>query len=169
MHVARMQIRRRFVLITLVASSLTVVGCSRRMTKWEKLRPKTFKARGQVLWNGKPEAGVVVAMESKAHSHSAVGITDASGRFALKTFNEGDGAVPGEYAVRLKKTVVVTSESGTGDPGGRFGGGSTAVTREISVLPNKYGDFATSGLTAVVVEQGPNEFTFEIPGPRTVP
>jgi hypothetical protein len=164
-----LRVHRRAVLVMAVAPSLLSAGCFRRQTKWEKLRPKTYAASGLVLWDGKPEAGVFVTFESRSHNLTAVGITDAAGRFTLKTWKEGDGAVAGEHAVRLEKKLMIKPASGSGDPGGRFGGGSTAVMNEVSVLPKQYGDFATSGLTATVVEKGPNEFTFEITGARPQP
>jgi hypothetical protein len=166
-----LSMRRRLVLAAAVASGIAAVGCSRRLTKWEKQRPQTFKVRGRVFWDGKPEAGVLVAFESKANNLSAVGITDADGRFTLKTFTEGDGAAAGEHAVRLEKSVRIAAEGEGQDAGGRFGGSQVPgpATTLKSVLPQKYGDIATSGLSATVVKDGPNEFTFEIPGPRTVP
>lgn len=168
-----LRVHRRAVLAMAVAPSLLSAGCFRRQTKWEKLRPKTHAISGLVLWDGKPEAGVYVTFESRSHNLTAVGITDAAGRFTLKTWKEGDGAVAGEHAVRLEKKLMLKPESGSGDPGGRFGGGfggaSAAVMKEVSVLPKQYGDFATSGLTATVGEKGPNEFTFEITGARPQP
>jgi len=152
-------IGRRLLLVAAVASGLAATGCSRKLDKWEKLRPKTYNVRGQVLWDGKPEAEVFVTFESRSHNVTAVGITDASGRFALKTYNEGDGAVAGEHAVRLEKTVMVRPPNA----------GPETPSSQVSVSPKKYANTATSGLTATVVEKGPNEVVIEITGPRAGP
>ncbi len=138
--------------IALAASSLTSAGCSSRVDKWAAKRPKTYPAAGRVLWDGKPEEGIVVSLDSNVHNVSAIAITDSTGAFKLKTFKTGDGTVAGEHAVRLEKRIVK-------DP-------SAEIVVEVIVLPKKYADPNTSGLTATVVEKGPNEFTFEVTGPR---
>jgi len=145
-------IGRRLLLVAAVASGLAATGCSRKLDKWEKLRPKTYNVRGQVLWDGKPEEGIVVSLDSKVHNVSASAITDSTGAFKLKTYKTGDGAVAGEHAVRLEKRIVK-------DP-------SAEIVVEVVILPKKYADAKTSGLSATVAEKGPNEFTFEVTGPR---
>ena len=159
MNVLHAPIGRRLLLFVAVVSSLTAAGCSRKLDKWERQRPNTYKVRGQVLWDGKPEAEVFVTFESRSHNLTAVGITDASGRFALKTFNEGDGAVAGDHAVRLEKTVMVRPPNASPE----------TPSSQVSVSPKKYANTATSGLTATVVEKGPNEVMIEITGPRADP
>ena len=141
-------------LLPLVAALavLSPAGCGRKLDKWEMRRPKTYKVQGRVLVDGKPEAGVVVSFESKAHNLTAVGISDTAGRFLLKTFNEGDGAVAGNHAIRLTKRIFVKAADA----------GPETPASEVLVSPNRYADSATSGLTATVVEKGPNEITLEI-------
>ena len=139
--------------IVLAATLLTLPGCSSRVDKWAAKRPKTYPAKGRVLWDGKPEEGVVVSLESKVHNVSSIAITDSTGAFKLKTYKTGDGAVAGEHAVRLEKRIVK-------DP-------SAEIVVEVIVLPKKYADPKTSGLTATVAEKGPNDFTFEVTGPRS--
>lgn len=142
--------RRQFVLA--VTTVLTSASCGRRMDKWEAQRPKTYKVQGRVLVDGKPEVGVVVSFESKVHNLTAVGISDGNGRFLLKTFREGDGAVAGDHAVALSKQVVVAPA----------GAGPETPMSQVMVLPSKYASPATSGLTTTVVEKGHNEITFEV-------
>ena len=147
-----MRLRHCLCVILMVASALTSAGCSNRVDKWAAKRPKTYPAKGRVLWDGKPEEGVTVSLDSKVHNVSAIAITDSTGAFQLKTYKTGDGAVAGEHAVRLEKRIVK-------DP-------SAEIVVEVIVLPKKYADPKTSGLTATVEEKGPNEFTFEVTGPR---
>ena len=147
-----MRLRHCLCVILMVASALTSAGCSNRVDKWAAKRPKTYPANGRVLWDGKPEEGITVSLDSKVHNVSAIAITDSTGAFKLKTYKTGDGAVAGEHAVRLEKRIVK-------DP-------SAEIVVEVIVLPKKYADPKTSGLTATVEEKGPNEFTFEVTGPR---
>jgi uncharacterized SAM-binding protein YcdF (DUF218 family) len=138
--------------ILAIAAILTSTGCGRRMDKWEARRPKTYRVQGRVLLDGKPEADVIVSFESKAHNLTAVGLTDADGRFLLKTFKEGDGAVAGDHAVALVKRIQVAPADAAPD----------APRTEVLVSPKRYATSATSGLTATVVEKGPNAITFEM-------
>ena len=147
-----MRRRHCLCLILMVASAMTSAGCSTRVDKWAAKRPKTYPAKGRVLWDGKPEEGITVSLESKVHNVSAIAITDSTGAFHLKTYKTGDGAVAGEHAVRLEKRIVK-------DP-------NAEIVVEVIVLPKRYADPKTSGLTATVVEKGPNDFTFEVTGPR---
>lgn len=147
-----MRFRHCLCVILMMASALTVIGCSSRVDKWAAKRPKTYPAKGRVLWDGKPEEGIVVSLDSKVHKVSASAITDSTGAFKLKTFKTGDGAVAGEHAVRLEKRIVK-------DP-------TAEIVVEVIILPKKYADAATSGLTATVQEKGPNDFLFEVTGPR---
>lgn len=142
-----------------VMSSATTTGCSRKLDKWEMQRPPTYEVNGVVLWDGKPEPQCLVAFESKSHSLIAVGMTDADGRFTLKTFKPGDGAVAGENAVRLEKTVKVED-------------GDVSQSRPPAwfvVTPKKYASAASSGLTATVKSEGENAVTLEITGARLKP
>ena len=144
--------RRPFFLALIVI--LASAGCGRnKMDKWEARRPKTHTVQGRVLLDGKPEADVVVSFESKVHNLTAVGITDASGRFLLKTFKQGDGAVAGDHAVALAKRIQVAPPPSAAPDTPR---------PEVLVSPKRYANSATSGLTATVVEKGPNEITFEM-------
>ena len=144
--------RRCICVIVMVASCLSAGGCSSRPDKWAAKRPKTYPAKGRVLWDGKPEEGIIVSLDSKVHNVSAIAITDSTGAFKLKTYKTGDGAVAGEHAVRLEKRIVK-------DP-------NAEIVVEVIVLPKNYADPKTSGLTATVVEKGPTEPTFEVTGPR---
>jgi hypothetical protein len=74
---------------------------------------------------------------------TAVGMTDPQGRFALRTFRPGDGAVEGTHAVTISKSSM--------DKG--------VLVNEI---PARYARFETSGLTADVAKKSANELRFEL-------
>jgi hypothetical protein len=68
---------------------------------------KTHPVSGRVLYDGKPAAGVkVFFLPTSAPTVPVIpsnprGVTDASGRFQLTTFTDGDGAAEGGYQVIL--------------------------------------------------------------------
>jgi len=131
----------------------TASGCSRPKSKWARARPPVYKATGQVTWNGEPANGAVVVLSSKAHNLAAVGNADADGRFTLTTWDVGDGGVAGEHLVGVEKDEIVGYEA-NGSP------------IRVNVLPPKYQNPETSGLTATIVERGPNVLSIDVVGPR---
>ena len=147
-------------------------GCSRYVEdKWSRARPLTYPVRGTVQYDGRSVSGAVVTFMGRSTSGAdlaAVGLTDANGRFELKTYRPGDGAILGSHRVTIEKRSLGGSEPDTGKPFASqqeyeaqrgAAAGSPKIVRE---LPAKYGSFETSGLTAEVTEKGPNEFVFRL-------
>ena len=87
--------------------------------------------------------------------------TDASGNYALMTFQAGDGAVPGDYNVGITKyeRAATTGSSSEEDYVPVERGQSPAPAKNL--LPAKYANPAKSGLTAKVIE-GSNTFDFQL-------
>lgn len=143
-----------FQLVVLVGSS---TGCSRYVEdKWSRDWPKRFPTSGIVELDGTPVEGATVIFftvrEDKGNKpYNAVGLTDSTGRFSLKTFRPGDGAVAGLHTVMIEKTS-----------GGLKTSREEATSKVVSHLPSRYARQETSGLTAEVTEQGPNDFTFRL-------
>jgi len=143
----------------LVVVWVLTAGCSRyHEDKWSRARPRTVPAGGVVEYQGKPVEGAIVTfiakLEERNREYDARGYTDAKGRFRLKTFRPDDGAVVGTHRVRIEKS---TAEPLTGP-----GGGLSSAIKIAQHLPQRYGSFDTSGLTAEVTEKGPNEFAFKL-------
>lgn len=137
-------------ILALVAAFIAVslLGCGRAPDKWKAARPKVVPAQGVVQHQQRPVEGATVLFAPQDNGQAATGRTDAAGRFRLRTFESGDGAVPGVYKVVIHKVEV----SDTGE--------DTSLERDL--LPKRYGDAASSDLTATVVEEGTNEFTFDL-------
>ena len=97
----QMQVWFRF---GLVLSAVTAfVGCGSR----ELPKQETYPVRGKVLWHGEPVRFAIITLQPMGGSGGAEagGTTAQDGTFALRTLaNEGepDGAVPGQYEVRLE-------------------------------------------------------------------
>lgn len=158
--------RKRLVLagaVLLIVGVVAGPGCRRD-------RLNTVLATGTVTFRGKPVEAAMVAFSPKTEGiRSAVGITDSQGRFQLMTLYSGDGAMPGAYTVTIVKTGPPVAPIDTSFQAAveREQKASRAANAEATVdpktlLPAKYRDAQTSGLTAEVKPQGGNQFTFEL-------
>jgi len=133
---------------------LFVLGCS-SSDDGVAGRPKTYPVDGLVLYNGNPVEGATVVFNSPTENRGAAGLTDAQGRFTLKTFKPGDGAVAGKHEVQISKIEI--------DKGPKRDPEATPPPpKEIHRLPKKYSEFKTSGLTAEVNPNGKNHFEFKL-------
>jgi len=111
--------------------------------------PKTVPAQGVVTLDGKPVDGAqVVLVPAGQGTTGASAVTNSSGRFSLRAYDEKDGAIPGEYKVQVSKTIQVNV---TGAKGSLDGG--DPVRFEYAV-PAKYTGFKTSGLTVTIPDTG---------------
>lgn len=134
-------------------------------------RPKTVPVTGVVTLDGKPIEGANVTFypdtgeatgttgqqkKSDTASRPATGATDKDGKFTLKTFEPGDGALPGKYKVAIIKKEVTGFLA---DKDGLSGGIAPEGIKEKWIIPPKYADPNKSGLTAEVkVGMQPLEF-----------
>ena len=121
----------------------------------------------------RPVAQATVTFIGVDGKRVAAGLTDANGKYTLTTFQKGDGAVPGEYRVKVEKFERAAGPSSTSAsetkgpaedknyvPPPEMAPGATAPLPK-NLLPAKYADPNTLGLTATVKE-GPNEFNFTV-------
>jgi hypothetical protein len=144
-------------LTQVIALGMLLVGCSRYVEdKWSRDWPTRFPTSGIVELDGAPLEGATVVFftvrEDKGNKpYTAVGVTDSTGRFSLKTFRPGDGAVAGAHSVMIEKTS-----------GGVKTSPEEATPKVVSHLPSRYARQETSGLTAEVTENGPNDFAFRL-------
>ena len=109
--------------------------------------PARFPVRGQVLQAGKPVADAIVTFHPVSPAvgvaQKPIAYSDGEGRFSLTTFETGDGAPEGEYAV----TVELRAQRMVGEEVVRDG---------RNLLPVRYGKPDTSKLTFKVAA-GENE------------
>lgn len=131
--------------------------------------PKTVPVIGTVTYQGKPVEAAEVTFFSDRVPRAAIGTTDSQGKFRLSTFDNNDGAIPGEYVVTITKKKA-TDTGGAYDPanpGASYGKAMTGAAvganpTAADELPAKYGSRGTSGLTKSVTDGGPNDFPFEL-------
>lgn len=136
--------RRAYTILALTAV-WAVPGCG------DSGRPHTVPVTGTVTFAGSPVAGADVTFLGK-QGPLAAGRTDEQGRFQLMTFTAGDGAVPGAYLVGISKREKVVDPQNPNDPYPQF----------RDVLPAKYGNPESSGLTATVDASQRNDIGFAL-------
>src|SRR4051812_43210164 len=111
--------------------------------------PRTVPALGVVTLDGKPVDGAqVVLVPAGEGTTGASAVTNASGHFSLRAYEEKDGAIPGEYKVQVSKTIQVKVEGAKGSVDG-----GDPVRFEYGV-PAKYTGFKTSGLSVSIPDTG---------------
>ena len=156
-----------------VAALATFIGCG---------GPRGFdtvEATGVVTLDGQSVDGAdVVFQPAGAGGKAATGLTDASGKFTLTTINAGDGAMPGSYKV----TVVKIKRAPRGEDlsglsieeaakkareaalaeEARLKANPTGASEPSDLLPVKYKDPSTSGLTAEVKQGQKNHFELKL-------
>jgi mannose-6-phosphate isomerase-like protein (cupin superfamily) len=104
-------------------------------------KPQPAKVSGTVTFNGEPLSNAVLTFVSRK-GLAATGVTDKQGRYVLTTFEENDGAVPGQYRVTIATRSAPSSKR----------------TRDASAtIPAKYSNPQTSELECEVRE-GVNQF-----------
>lgn len=110
--------------------------------------PDTVAVTGEVFHNGQRVDGANVVFTSEGPL--ATGITDAQGKFTLRTFSDGDGAIAGTHRVTITKNVSDPSTPENPYP----------VPKNM--LPVNYAQADTSGLTADVGTDKENVFRFDL-------
>ena len=129
-------------------AALACIGCGSADDNLE-LVPVT----GKVTYQGRPLAGAKLMFipTDKEMAERPAAEVDAEGAYELLC-NEQAGAPPGKYEVVVMafKPVVET------DPN------YDSEARPPSLIPEKYNNPKTSGFTAVVKEEGANDFNFKL-------
>jgi hypothetical protein len=144
----------------LAALGLSVVGaCSSRPDPNSQI--KLVPVHGVVRLNGTPVEGARVTFNNVQLGVSAYGLTDAEGKFTLTSFHPGDGVTPGMQQITVSKAQETGHPTAkTAPPVFRQG----AAPKPRWLIPQKYSDPQTSGLSREVTETGDNDFTLDLQG-----
>ncbi|MCL2304121.1 MAG: carboxypeptidase-like regulatory domain-containing protein [Planctomycetaceae bacterium] len=149
--------------VVILLAFFVVSGCGK--PKIEGLVP----VRGTIVYNGEPLADAVIGLTPKVFGSGArigAGTTNTEGKFELRTIGER-GVLPGEYTV-----VVVKNEMLPGKPSAQTPRVDPKTGREIpvhslppeikSLIPKRYNDPNTSGLSVVVEKNGLADWRVEL-------
>lgn len=114
----------------------------------------TASVQGTVTYQGQPLTTGTVFFVPAGGGPTAEGQIREDGTFELTTYEEGDGAVPGQHGVmihaeREMKAVLPEDEDPDNPP-------------DPQLIPAKYSSVETSGLTATVTAEGENTVKFEL-------
>ncbi len=151
----------------LLSACLTVLvvlaGCAKEPTRDG---PELAKVTGTITLDGEPVEGAHIKFSPETDNPAAFAVSDRRGRYELRTFDPGDGAVPGKYGISASKEVTEAGmefasqaelEAYVKEHGERPPKGET-----VSVLPEKYSSPGTSELTAEITVAKKNRFDLEL-------
>jgi len=127
---------------------LSAYGCSGK--------PSVVPVGGRVFYNDQPLPFGIVVFQPK-QGQPGIGELQEDGSFKLSSYAMDDGVVPGRHAVSVSCYE-----------GQRLGKGTPGAEKKPSgklLIPLKYTDVATSGLTAEVANADGQTFEFRLKGP----
>lgn len=139
---------------------LVAVACLSGCTGGGADQVPVYPVSGQVTMGGNPVPNATVTFSPKSDQPTAIGRTDAEGRYQLRTYAEADGAAAGEYAVIISKAADAPAEEAAHGPD--FETPAYPGQKAGSVLPEEYASAATTPLTATVTEGGENNIDFSL-------
>lgn len=137
------------VLVIVVAIGALACGCTGK--------PRPVSVSGKVFYNDKPLPFGVVMFQPE-RGQLGVGEIQEEGFFRLSSYAIDDGVIPGKHR------VCVTCFEGQRPRKDSPGPGGGTASGEL-LIPRKYTEFGTSGLTAEVKESGEQTFEFRLKGP----
>ena len=140
-----------------------LIGCADKPTRDG---PELVKVSGTITLDGEPVEGAHIRFSPEGGGPAAFAVSDRRGRYELRTFDPGDGAIPGKYAISAVKEVT---EGGMefDSPAAKEAylkehGQEPPKRKTVSILPEKYSGKDTSGLTAEITLASRNRFDLEL-------
>ena len=144
--------RKELSFCVVAISLLAMVGCGPRDRE-------TAPVTGTVTYRAQPVAGANV-MFICPDGRSAHGVTDASGRFNLQTFDASDGAILGEHTVVTTKIAPLNPDAPAPESDLLDAHSPHQAVREL--LPQRYTSPLDSPLRATVNAGKENDFSFNL-------
>jgi hypothetical protein len=131
--------------------------------------PDYLPVQGSVYLDGEPVAKASIMFHPEEGGRPAWAITGDDGSFALTTFESGDGALLGDHVVTI--TLAQERPPGKQPQNPNFTNENASVmeifashqpNRKMWIVPEKYSDPDTSGLTFTVASGTNTDATFEL-------
>ena len=143
---------------------MVLTGCSNAP---RRDGPEMVKVTGTITLDGEPVEGAHIRFSPETGGPAAYAVSDRRGRYELRTFDPGDGAVPGKYGISATKEEVTETgqefESQAALEAYIKEHGQRPPRRQTTnVLPEKYSSKETSGLIAEITLAKKNRFDLEL-------
>jgi hypothetical protein len=116
--------------------------------------PETAEVTGIVRLDGQPLTSGIVTFTPEA-GRSATGFIQSDGTYTLKTYTDGDGALPGKH-------IVTITPGNTGAPARPNFDSDRPTMATDSPIPVKYGIPGSSGLEFEVKADEANHAEFDL-------
>lgn len=149
----------------LVLFIVVMTGCGSGTDDSKAGRLDTVPAEGIVTYRGEPlETAMIILQPSDNHGIAASAVTNAEGKFVLKSYPPDAGTVPGTYTVSIIKTDFDDPKFNTkpvDNDSPEYLKSSTDPV-PVSLIPIRYNDPSTSRLSAEIPPEGTTELLFEL-------
>jgi hypothetical protein len=147
----------RSILLGLLALAL---GCGPGVPEGQR---ETAPVEVTVTRKGQPVADAMVTFVSETEPMvPSNGKTNAEGKATMMTYSSGDGSVLGKHKVMIVKMDEVQTKEMPGPDDPAYDPNAPLAPAPKSLLPKKYANVMTSGLTADVQKGQPNAITFDL-------
>lgn len=137
-----------------LAASAMASGCGRSRVPAGPPRLPTVPAGGVLTVRGLPCAGASIVFHHEEGQASAIGTTDAEGRFTLSTYQHHDGAPVGNYLLTVATNNTTEVEPGVLAP--------LSTERSRSVIAAAYADPQSSSLTCEIPSAGKTDIRINL-------
>jgi hypothetical protein len=117
----------------------------------DDFNPEYRQVTGTVTLDGAPLTRGTVSLMPEKGTNTTSGEIDASGKFQLSTHKLGDGAAPGKYRAGITAWEVAPDMLDDGTP-----------VEGKSLIPEKYMNPQTSGLTAEITDEPTQTIEFRL-------
>lgn len=124
-------------------------------------RPAVHPVVGVVTYQQQPVEGATVLFHAQGDTPAATAVTDARGRYRLRTFDPADGAVAGSYKVTISKYQLADEQQFEDDNALELAEDGREPEPPKALLPQQYETADRTDLIAEVV-QGKNELNFDL-------
>ena len=153
--------RNCLVLALLAGFTVAMLGCT-----GETKLGGTAPGGGTLKMDSAPLEGAQVTFVpiGQTQGRPASGQTDAAGHFTPQTLTANDGALPGDYEVKVTKTEMVGKTYTQEETAEYYKKNmkSPPSPQVKQLLPEKYGDIKTSGLKFTVKKGEKNDFNIDL-------
>ncbi len=157
--------RMRVCLLSSVCLTV-VVGLAGCADEPRRDGPELVRVSGTIVLDSEPVEGAHIKFIPETRGPVAFAVSDKRGRYELRTFDPGDGAVPGKYGISVTQEITeggIEFESQAAmEAYVREHGERPPPRRTVNMLPKKYSATKTSGFTAEISVAKKNRSDLEL-------